>query len=997
MRFSLVLVVLCFLLNQAIAQNYSLSHYTDENGLPQNSVKSITTDNAGFVWLATENGLVRYDGQKFVLFDKNYAKTSSNRIANFRIDVKTNSLYALSENWQLINIKDGHVAPSSLTYSKVFNFKNGSKDDYNYANGVPNAMEKYVLGMPYIIVIDKNTVYKIQKGIIEQYLNEVLVRKIPFDYKDQWRFFVLDKKLYYIDEKRKLTCFIDGKQINTNITGELAKITSQHAGTLFWNTCTGNVFLNIKNALYTLEKSQKTGHFVTKCIIKDVDLEDLSIISIYLDQKSGHIYMGSSTKGLYVYRKKDFNTLNPIQSTSSNLFYAQVPYGQNSVLYANGYLFQNTGNTLYFDLLKKHSSNFSLLIDHHKNVWSPNGTTLYKFSPELTKILAAHPFPYRINSIYQSPDAELWVGTFNGIYKMAKSDTSFKRVDVLSGIKDVSYLQKTGQLLWIGTHKGMYYYNFVNRAKYSIPELANKDIRSVYTRGNEVWITTYGDGFYLYREGKITRLPNDNNNYLNTSHCILEDKHGFFWISTNKGLFQVAIADLLAYADQKTSNVFYLYYNRASGFNTNEFNGGCQPCGSIMGDGNFSFPSMNGMVLFNPSRIIANEPDQPIFLDKAVVDNQLINSDGTSLSIPNEFNRLNIFLTTPYFGNSENLNFEYKLSNQKQWTQSIDQIISYSSLPSGKNILNIRKVSGFGQDNYVYKNITIIVPPHMYQNWWFILGAIILAALILYLYIKVRIRIIRKRNLQLEESISERTHELQNTIKAYETSQKRLEQHGYFQRRLIAAITHDIKSPLKYLMITGESLYNSSTHNEIDRDGLKAMFTSSSQIYHFTENLLTYAKGFTNEDLNVKTTFNLSRLIEEKIAIFQGIANSQGTTIHNLIHKEVQIETNEQLLSVILHNLIDNSVKFTNVGEISFSFQVNGDKISIFIKDTGIGMKPYQVLWCNKINDPFADLNDTPLHAGLGLIMVKELIKAIGGKIYVVATLGRGTTVEIIL
>lgn len=69
---------------------------------------------------------------------------------------------------------------------------------------------------------------------------------------------------------------------------------------------------------------------------------------------------------------------------------------------------------------------------------------------------------------------------------MAKSDTSFKRVDVLSGIKDVSYLQKTGQLLWIGTHKGMYYYNFVNRAKYSIPELANKDIRSVYTRGNEV-------------------------------------------------------------------------------------------------------------------------------------------------------------------------------------------------------------------------------------------------------------------------------------------------------------------------------------------------------------------------------------------------------------------------------------------------------------------------------------------------------------------------------
>lgn len=994
MRF--LLISLLFLFNQAFAQNYYLDHYTDENGLPQNSVKSIATDNAGFIWLATENGLVRYDGQKFVLFDKNHSKAASNRITNFRVDVKTGNLYALTEDWQLIQIKNGHVVPKPQAYSEVFKFKNGSRYDYSYANGTPNFLEKYVNDLPFLVVIDQTTTYSITKGNIELYKNENLVSKVAFNHKDQWRFFVLNKQLYYIDEQKNLTIFKEGKPLKANLTGGLAALPNLNGSKLYWNTCSGNVFLNINNELYSLEIDLKSNAFTSKRIIDHINLDELGIFSIYLDKTSGDIYLGSFIKGLYVYRKKDFQALNP---SALDLFYAQIPLGQRSILYANGYLFEDGKPKMQFDLLKKNSSNYSLLIDHHQNIWAPHTTYLHKFSPDLKKILATYSFPTFINTIYQAPDLDIWMGSNKGIYKMGKTDTSFNKFSPLAAIPEVSYLQKKGQILWIGTHKGMYYYDFVKQKKYHFPALAHKDVRSIYLRNNEVWITTYGDGLYLYRAGKLIKMPNDNNNFLNTAHCILEDKNGFFWISTNKGLFQVSIDDLLAYADQKVSNVFYLYYNRSAGFNTNEFNGGCQPCGAILNNGNFSFPSMNGAVLFNPSTIKANEPDLPIFIDKVILDNQEIKTDGTSLALPNEFNRLTISLTTPYFGNGENLSFEYKLANQKEWAQSIDQVITYSSFPSGKNVLNIRKKNGFGPENYSYKNILINVPLHIYQTWWFILGTIILIAALIYAYIKLRTQLIRKRNIQLEESISERTNELQNTIKAYETSQKRLEQHSYFQRRLIAAITHDIKSPLKYLMITGESLYKSANSEQTDLDGLKAMYTSSSQIYHFTENLLAYAKGFTNEDLNIKTTFNLSRLIDEKISIFQGIANSQGTTIHNLIPKEVSIETNEQLLSVILHNLLDNAVKFTTVGEISFYCSIEDEQTSITIKDTGIGMKPYQVLWCNRINNPqqAADLENTPLNAGMGLIMVKELVRTIGAEVYVVANPGKGTVFEITL
>jgi len=64
-------------------EGYTIRHFTDENGLPQNSVKSIAADNAGFVWLATENGLVRFDGRSFKVMDHILPSALENRIALF--------------------------------------------------------------------------------------------------------------------------------------------------------------------------------------------------------------------------------------------------------------------------------------------------------------------------------------------------------------------------------------------------------------------------------------------------------------------------------------------------------------------------------------------------------------------------------------------------------------------------------------------------------------------------------------------------------------------------------------------------------------------------------------------------------------------------------------------------------------------------------------------------------------------------------------------------
>ncbi len=98
----------------AVITDYSVTHYTNENGLPQNSVRGIELDKDGFLWIATEAGLVRFDGQRFKVYDRNhYPVMRSNRIFTiwlnltgricFRVEFgRTSGDYTFDERGQIL-------------------------------------------------------------------------------------------------------------------------------------------------------------------------------------------------------------------------------------------------------------------------------------------------------------------------------------------------------------------------------------------------------------------------------------------------------------------------------------------------------------------------------------------------------------------------------------------------------------------------------------------------------------------------------------------------------------------------------------------------------------------------------------------------------------------------------------------------------------------------------------------------------------------------------
>jgi len=163
-QISFLLLLIVFFTNQLNAQGHTVENYTDENGLPQNSVKSIATDNAGFVWLASENGLVRYDGFQFLLFDKSKTNTKSNRINYFIKDAANEQLYAVTQDWKLVPIKNGNVAANPLNYQEKFTFLNNARERQLFASGAPNILAEFFSEVPYIIIKKNNYRYKIFKN-----------------------------------------------------------------------------------------------------------------------------------------------------------------------------------------------------------------------------------------------------------------------------------------------------------------------------------------------------------------------------------------------------------------------------------------------------------------------------------------------------------------------------------------------------------------------------------------------------------------------------------------------------------------------------------------------------------------------------------------------------------------------------------------------------------------------------------------------------------------
>ena len=977
-------------------ENYTAKWYTaDNNELPQSSVKAIVQGKYNFIWITTENGLVRYDGHTFLTFNSSNTDLKECRFTEILGNVQKDSLYCFNTEKKELVLINQRAIKIIKKGSPAYNItRNGQR--FFYHDGLPshntiNPREAYYIRMP-----NGNLFFVDTKKVELCDAKKKTIYKIAYKSENIFKFFALNDKLYYVKNNGDYDSFSDTGKSSGKLNSPLFNTKQKR----YWNITANQVFFYSKNKIYLL--TNEKGRLSAVPLVNFAEFEKSNIISIFYDKKSQKLYLGSYTNGLCIITFPAFKTIKKDINKSAEIYYAALPYTDSTIVTAEGLIFNNKKVLDSIAFLKSMELNehISIAKDDENNLWvgRRKGVHCYlKKSDYKTHI--NYDLKQCPKTIFKDDNNTIWISLQKDEYNHAKLYCIRNKVLTLIKILkfNITYIaQYDYNTLYFGTEKGLFKYKIDTGTFSIVKKSEGLNIRSIFIDSEKkIWITTYEKGFFLYSDGVLSTFPIDEDNYLNSAHCLIEDKKGFFWIPTNKGLFQVSRMALLKYAKNKSTPIYYHLYNKEDGFLTNEFNGGCQPCGNILQNDQIALPSMNGIVFFNPYKIKTLLPNRKFYIDKVIVDQKSFFPKDT-IVLKNNFQRVSFLIAYPYYGNPENIHLEAKLDKgtYSRWEKiRAEKSISFTTLPPGEYTLTIRGLSSF-EGNYVYKKVTLIVPAMFHQTVWFTILCYLLVVLFLFFMWHLRLYYIKLKNVMLKEVIEKKTKKLAKTVNKLKATEKNLKQEIKQQETLVKSISHDIKSPLKFLMA---SLNHLSDNINIQQDEklkrqIETIQLSSDQLYEYVENLIKYSTIFIEGRKLEDKGYSLHDLIEEKIQIFEKIAASENTVIINKVPQDFFIKTNKKALSIIIHNLLDNATKNTNNGEIELQCATKDNMLSLIIMDNGKGMS-------KELIDYYLDFYKNPIvkNYHLGLHMIIELLIIIKGDINISSSINEGTIIEIIV
>lgn len=969
---------------------YYVEHFNSDNGM-QNTVKGLQRDNNGFVWIATESGLVRFDGRSFTLYDHADNETPVNRLTDIGLsELGYVYVQTLHQKYYVINAANKLEA---ISPDKLFKHNNDFKVSASRIQRLYDACKK------------KYDQKLIQEWTIPGLKEFSFFISTNIVYNDGW-FFYLNKDLGLVAADTALTTFHKLALPDLkNSVNDSKNIASQPVSLVQYDN---KIFLRWGESIYALSYSPDR----TKVFLHSV-LEVTGIANImgFLPMPDYNIFIVATvTDGIYMFRKKTFATL-VLENSQSNIFYAQAPFGKDGVLTNAG--IHSPGKfkplTINFDpRFIFHSRNGDYYVMRREQ--DEAGVSRLDKDLKLTKkILSTNKFSVRF---IEMQDGSIWMSLDSSFLGRLVNDSIswLKKPAGLPAGFYISYLLEGDKNdIWIAGNKGVVRYDISNNELQLIPGLTNIAVRSLYKDAmGVIWIGTYGDGFYTWYNNTLTAFPLDKNNYLAYVHTFIEDKSGHLWISTNHGLFECLLKDLHRYMSTKEDPPYYHYFDRNAGFLSNEFNGGCSPAGIVLGDGKFSMPSLNGLVQFFPDSINPVYPNSKIFLDKIVADTSVISiSPGGNIIIPHDVTRLQLYISSPYFGNSYNQNIEYNIDNKsdKWYRVNDDYIIELNNVSKGTHSVVLRKQAGFGENNFIRTEIVFIVQPTFYETLLFKIIIAILVGLLLYLLYRLRVRLLLQQKKKLENEVFEKTKEqqmlikdLENVVSELEQSKTDLQRTVLFKETLAMIITHDLQSPLRFLSDAMVRMHEINKSANADTKELSTeLKNTSANIYHFVEEFGVWVRkvNVTN-NLNFKPV-NTETLFDELRIFFSELQKINGNKIVNETSHAVNVYADHQLLKIILRNIIDNANKHTHNGTICIKLCASGNIATITITDTGEGMKSeiLQKLMQRTKQEVSFDHNKQINGIGFGYRFVTDFCKMLDISLNIKSKLLEGTTVII--
>jgi signal transduction histidine kinase len=998
-----------------LANGYAIRHFTDENGLPQNSINDLLFDRNGYLWLASQVGLIRFNGNTFDLYypaDKpemesnvTFLATDDQGAIYFQTDDHNLYRYAANNSHRVNALNTADLKKPTLI--------NASRQFFDFTaflrNAIPgpeadrrNRVFRHLFDHNEdFFVADPGRVYLIYQDSLFFYNGKDLLPLAGHN-SPATRFFQLDHRFYSLDGYNVTAVYENGLRTHGSspITGDFLSPGDRHGSAASYSLFSRDNMTHLlaNHQLYRV-RAAEDGKLRADFIANLNFIPNVSAIEY--NPGLDLLLIATPTEGFYFLRRNNFG----IGGWPDELRQALIrhPFGplvlrKNSEILTDWFAFRPDG----WFLRAKDTGAFwqrCLYLDRHDQLWGAINNQPRRLTPDLTPVAILPALDANIIDYQEDSTGQLYCLTERSLYRMEAG--GFHRLYSLPADQPMNESLSPAGLhrFWIATNSGLVLYDERTGDARWIPELKGTMTRAIHIcRDGSILVGTYGQGYFYCYRGKWHPMPPDKNNFLVTAHCFLEDRHSTIWISSNKGLFKVPKADMDAYAGGSASQLYYYYYGRQDGLPTNEFNGGFCSSGVITPEGFVSLLSMKGTVCFYTDSLQTDFPPGTIDITHIEIDNQPVERSDT-IKTAAGYNNMSVEISCPYMGDRNNLYLEYNLKGlTEEWKEvPSDGVVSLSRLAPGAYHLRVRKVNGFGKDNYQYRDWTIIVPQLFYKTTSFIVPLAVLTLILLIMYVQNRLKLAEKKRevRRNQETLSETVIQLKDTVVRLQESEKALVKTNAQREKLISLVIHDLRSPLRFLTMLAGDLYDNQAGLSPAEMKERAWLVKkgAQDIYNFSEDFLLWITSQKDNFSISSRLFPIRPLLQEIYDFFSEQVQQRGNQLSYEAEEELLIDSDPHVLITIIRNLVDNANKYTSQGSIRITATRQEDRVQICISDTGQGMGPRQIAAF------LGDDNLENLNSGsqLGHKFIFDLTRRLGGMLSVVSEEQKGTTVSLLL
>jgi ligand-binding sensor domain-containing protein/signal transduction histidine kinase len=727
--------------------DFTVDAWQTDDGLPQSSVLSIAQTPDGFLWLATFNGLVRFDGVRFTIFDtSNLPGLPSNRLIRLSVD-RAGALWLVTEYFDLARLQDGRcrtfTAADGLPAGGVrwveedargvlwLAGQKGGLRRWQNGRFVPVPAPPELEGAPPdrmafggeggVWFLGRNRVFGFQN---DQFVplrwpdgQEAVVEHVCPS-RDGGLWIVTPTGFCKYRQGQWLPTVWPRPDFNA-----LLMDSREDAGGSVW-------LATYNNGVYRFNPTAGWAH-----LTRESGLTTLSQRSLYCDRE-GNVWAGTDGGGLLRIKPRLWRMITRREGLGIDAVHSISQDQQGRIWFGGGTskpYWINDGvvsAAIPSPLSDSIGGVWAVLAARDGSVWigTYSGDAIRYRDRTLTGYgVAQGMLAGSVRALLEDRQGAIWVGGVQGLSRISGTQvTHYSRANGLSSERVKALAEDSHGQLFVGTADGGL--NRLQDGRFTActrkQGLPDDVITALYVDADDVlWVGTHGGGLSRFQAGRFFNYYEVKGGLpARTVGPMLEDGDGHLWMASNLGIIRVSRHELNEFAAGRRGSVDFVAFDRSDGLATVEV-GGIQPACLKARDGTIWFGTTKGAAFVDPTHLHSNALPPPVLVEDVRIDDEPpLNARSLSLVTlqPNQ-RRVEFRFTGLSFTAPAQVQFRYRMEEfDPDWVNGgTVRTACYTRLPPGKYRFHVTARNNDGAWNEDGAALAVVVVPAFHQTWWF--------------------------------------------------------------------------------------------------------------------------------------------------------------------------------------------------------------------------------------------------------------------------------------